>query len=158
MKPANVSDEQRAFCTKGLRKTLFDFVGSTTLGTLSEEGLLEKIKVSAVIGKNKTVHSKEFYDITQSPDEPVNLFFAKLKAKSERCNFTIKCSVENYDEINNYANAMIADQMTAGLFDKDIQQEVLAKDKELKSFEDTYSQIEAYELGKQTKSQLEHFF
>ena len=95
MKPANVSDELRKCCTKGLRKTLFDFVGSTTPGTLSEEGILEKIKVSAVIGKNKAVHRKEFYDIPQSPDELVNLFVAKLKAKSERCNFTIKYSVEN---------------------------------------------------------------
>ena len=41
-------DELRACCSKELRKTLFDFVGSATLETIQEPTLLEKIKGSAV--------------------------------------------------------------------------------------------------------------
>ena len=60
----HVVDELRACCTKELRKTLFDFVGSSTLETMDEIALLEKIKEAAVIGKNVAVHRKEFYGKT----------------------------------------------------------------------------------------------
>ena len=155
LKEENLTDELRASCSKDLRKTLFDFVGSVALANLTEAALLEKIKSAAVIGKNKAVHRKEFYEIQQAPDEPINRFVAKLRAKAERCNFTQKCSAAGCGQINSYADEMVCDQMTYGLYDKDIQQEVLAKDKTLESFEDSYALIEAYELGKQAKAQLD---
>ena len=89
---AKVVDELRASCTKELRKVLFDLVGGPTLETISENELMVKIKSAAVIGKNKVVHRKEFYSTRQSPGEHLNFFVARLKAKSEHCDFTIKCS------------------------------------------------------------------
>ena len=154
LKPEHLTDELRACCSMELRKTLFDLLGSS-LQTLDEDGLLEKIRSVAVIGKNKAVHRKEFYEIHQAPDEPINRFVAKLRSKAERCNFTQKCSKNDCDQSNNYGDEMVKDQMVCGLYDKDIQQEVLAKDKQLSTFEETYSLIEAYELGKQAKSQLD---
>ena len=94
-------------------------------------------------------------EIKQSPGETIDLFVAKLKGKAEHCNFTMRCAAGGCNEINNYAEEMISDQLTAGLYDQDIKQEVLAKDKQLNTFEDRYALIEAYELGKQAKSQLE---
>ena len=155
LKAEHLTDELRACCSKDLRKTLFDFVGSSTLAKLSEQQLLEKIKSAAVIGKNRAVHRKEFHEIQQEPDEPVNRLVAKLRAKAERCNFTLKCSAIGCQQINSYAEEMVNDQMTYGLYDKDIQQEVLARDKTLENFEETYELIEAYELGKQAKAQLD---
>ena len=67
-----VNDELRACCSKELRKTLFDFVGSSTLENYTEAELLQKIRETAVIGKNKAVHRKEFYEIVQAPDEQLN--------------------------------------------------------------------------------------
>ena len=69
-------DELRACCSKELRKTLFDFIGASTIEGYTEEQLLEKIKETAVIGKNKAVHRKEFYEIIQAPDEQLKLFVA----------------------------------------------------------------------------------
>lgn len=155
LKNENLTDELRASCSKDLRKTLFDFVGSATLATLTEAALLEKIKSAAVIGKNKAVHRKEFYEIQQAPDEPIHRLVAKLRAKAERCNFTQRCSAAECGQMNSYADEMVCDQMTYGLYDKDIQQEVLAKDKTLANFEETYALVEAYELGKQAKAQLD---
>ena len=63
---ARAVDELRASCTKELRKVLFDLVGGSTLETISEELLLEKIKSAAVVGKNIAVHRKEFYNKTIS--------------------------------------------------------------------------------------------
>ena len=54
-----------------------------------------------------------------------------------------------------YSNAMICDQMTVGLYDKDIQQEVLARDKTLDTLDKRYELISAYEKSRLMKSQLE---
>ena len=43
---------------------------------------------------------------------------------------------------------MIADQMTTGILDKDIQEDLFAKDKQLLNFQDQYDLIEAYGFGK----------
>ena len=69
-----MKDELRACCSKELRKTLFDFVGSSVIDAFTEDQLLEKIRETAVIGKNKAVHRKEFYEIVQAPDELLNRF------------------------------------------------------------------------------------
>ena len=45
--------------------------------------------------------------------------------------------------------------MTVGLYDKDIQQEVLARDKTLDTLDKRYELISAYEKSRLTKSQLE---
>ena len=74
LKTENVTDELRACCSMELRKTLFDFLGSASLASLSEIQLLEKIRSAAVIGKNKAVHRKEFYEVHQERDEPINRF------------------------------------------------------------------------------------
>ena len=101
------------------------------------------------------MHRKALYEIKQSPGETINIFVAKLKGKAEHCNFAMRCAAGGCDEINNYVEEMIGDQLTTGLYDQNIKQEVLAKDKQFKTFEDRYALIEAYELGKQAKSQLE---
>ena len=144
-----IVDELRASCSKELRKVLFNLVGGTTLETITEGELLAKIKSAAVIGKNKAVHRKEFYSLTQSPGEHINFYVARLKAKAEHCNFVIECSNAACEhQVNSYSEAMIADQMTRGIHDKDTQEELLAKDKQLTSFKERYDLIEANELGK----------
>ena len=150
-----IVDELRACCTMELRRTLFNLMGSSTVETLTEANLLKKIKESAVVGKNVSVHRKEFYGIMQEPGESLNMFVSRLKAKAEQCNFVITCCNEECDQSNSYSNAMICDQMTVGLYDKDIQQEVLARDKTLDTLDKRYELISAYEKSRLTKSQLE---
>ena len=152
---SRVSDELRACCTKDLRKVLFDFVGGTALDGLSEPQLLKQIKVAAVVGKNTAVHRKEFHAILQAPGETINAFVAKLKSKAERCNFKIECAADACRQVNSYAEAMVSDQMVAGLYDKEIQQDVLAKGKDLPTFDARYNFIEAQELGRVATTQLD---
>ena len=42
LKAEHLTDELRACCSKDLRKTLFDFVGSSTLAKLSEQQLFRR--------------------------------------------------------------------------------------------------------------------
>ena len=134
---------------------LFDFVGSSTIDTLSEDDLLASIKRLAVKGKNVAVHRQEFNDMQQAPGQAVQHFVAKLKAKAEQCHFRLKCSSSQCNhEVNSYATAMVANQLlllTVGLTDKDIQGEVLAKHSQLKTFEEKFDLIQALEDGKQAK-------
>ena len=99
------------------------------------------------------MRQKEFYEIKQSPGETINLFVTKLKGKAEHCNFTMMCAAGGCDEINNYAEEMISDQLTAGLYEQDIKQEVLAKDNQLKTFEDHYA-LRSLRTGKSSKKPI----
>ncbi len=99
LKPNQLKDELRACCSKELRRTLFDFVGGSAIDALDEPQLLEKIRVTDVIGKDKAVHRKEFYEIVQALDQQVNRYVANLKAKAERCSFTIKCTAADCEEL-----------------------------------------------------------
>ena len=151
----DVNDELKSACSAALRKELFDFVGPTTLDTLNEERLLEKIKSLAIKGKNKAVHRQEFYAMSQSPGQPIQAFVAQLRSKAEPCQFTFKCISNACDhQLNSYTEAMVCDQMVVGCCDSDIQEETLAKDSQLPTLQDKFDLIQAREEGKRARSQL----
>ena len=155
IKDSEVTDELQDACSKELRKDIFDFVGPSVVETLNEKTLLEHIKTLAIKGKNKAVHRKEFYGMSQAPGQPVQAFVGKLKSKAAHCNFTVKCTSNLCQhQTNSYAELMVSDQMVVGCNDPDIQEEVFAKDSQLGSFHDKFALIQAIEEGKTAKSQL----
>ena len=145
--PQDLSDELLACCSLELRKTLFDFIGST-LSKLSEEDLLNSIKQCAVQGKSKNVHRYEFSQFAQEQNQSPQSYVASLKAKADLCCFSVKCKCEN---TVSYAEQMVIDQMITGLVDKQIQVEILTKRDEFKSFQEIFDRITALEIGKQSK-------
>ena len=143
--------ELRAACTVDLRRNLFDFIGEKGLSLCDEANLLKHIKQIAVEGKNPAVHRQEFYAITQSPDQPVTAFVGSLQAKAAHCCFNTKCEC---GKDASYTEDMVADQMIVGLYDKDVQAEVLSKDASLVSLKDKINYIGAIEEGKRATSSL----
>ena len=131
----NAKLELRAACSLELRRHLFDFIGQHKLSSCNEKELLTYMQRVAVKGKNPAVHRQEFYSLSQSPNEPLQQYVAKLQAKATHCNFSITCECT---KTVSYAEAMVMDQMLVGLHDKGIQGEVLAKDSQLKTFNDRY--------------------
>lgn len=153
--PDDIRSELRAACSEDLRRELFDFVGGKTLKTISETDLLKKIKTLAVKGSNKAVHRKQFYAMLQDQGQPVQAYVAKLRGKADHCQFVLKCSSEACNhQVNSYAESMVEDQMVTGCADPDIQEEVLAKDAQLTSFQAKFDLIQALEEGKHAKKQL----
>ena len=150
--PTSSPEELRACCSDELRQELFNFVGPSRIDTLNEDSLLSYMRKLAVRGKNKAVHRQEFYMLTQDPGTPAQQFVAQLRSKAEHCDFQMLCSSCNQSV--SYATAMITDQMTVGLNDKDVQGEILAKDSQLHNFDDKFNLILAYEDGKRAKDQL----
>ena len=142
--PQDLSDELLACCSLELRKTLFDFIGST-LSNLPEEDLLNSIKQCAVQGKSKNVHRYEFSQFAQEQNQSPQSYVASLKAKADLCCFSVKCKCEN---TVSYAEQMVIDQMITGLVDKQIQVEILTKRDEFKSFQEIFDRITALEIGK----------
>ena len=91
----------------------------------------------------------------QAPSQPIQQFVAKLRAKAEHCSFQLKCSSPNCNNTtNSYMASMVADQMTVGCYDKDIQGEVLAKHSQITTFDEKFDLIQALEDGKRAKQQL----
>ena len=144
--------ELRAACFLELRRHLFDFIGQRKLSSCNEKGLLTYMQRVSVRGKKPAVHWQEFYSLSQSPNEPLQQYIAKLQAKATHYNFSTTCECT---KTVSYAEAMVMDQMLVGLHDKDIQGEVLAKDSQLKTFNDRYDYIHAFEEGKRTRATLD---
>ena len=140
--------ELRAACSLELRRHLFDFIGSSSLNSCNEDALLKYIKQVAVKGKNPAVHRQEFYALRQCPEEPIQQFVAKLQSKASHCAFTTKCACNKQVS---YGEPMVMDQMIVGLYDKDIQGEILAKDSQLKTYQQRYDFIHALEEGKRAR-------
>ena len=151
-----INSELRACCTTDLRRELFDFYGPGGMDIMSEEELLGNVRTLSVKGKNKSVHKQEFYAMKQAPLQPIQAFVTKLKSKAAHCDFTLKCSsVLCSHHVNSYADNMVCDQMIVGCNDKDIQEDVFAKDAQLPDFKSKFDLIQAIEEGKVAKSQLE---
>ena len=148
--------ELRATCSTTLRRSLFDFMGKDTLGSADKEGLLNHIKNIAVKGKNTAVHRQEFYGMAQVAEQPIQAFVGQLRSKAMQCDFTTKCTSSGCSQNVSYSEAMVSDQMIVGLYDKDCQADVLARNQTLKTFNEKFHWIQVHEEGKRTSSISAH--
>ena len=146
--------ELHATCSTTLHHSLFDFMGKDMLGSADEEGLLNHIKNISVKGKNNAVHRQEFYGMAQRAEQPIQAFVGQLRSKAAQCDFTTKCTSSRCSQNVSYSDAMVSDQMIVGLYDKDCQADVLARNQTLKTFNEKFHWIQAHEEGKRTQSHL----
>ena len=152
--PENAPAELRNCCSEDLRFTLFELLGPS-IDDLNEKDLMEKIHKVAVKGKNTAVHRQEFYNMKQEEGQSAQQFLAKLRAKADHCNFQLTCSSEDCSHTSNsYAPAMVADILTVGCYDQDIQGELLARSADVQSLQDKFELMQAMESGKRARNQL----
>ena len=94
----------------------------------------------------------DFLEMTQDYEETVGSFSARLRGQAAVCDFTINCSLSSCGNPTSYMEKMVAHQLTRGLADSSIQEEVLAHaaqtpDMDLDS---TLKLVEAKETGKRS--------
>ena len=77
--------------------------------------------------RNKLVKQPQLQKMMQGPDQPIRTYVASLKATARTCGYKIKCTDEVCDQMVNYTNTMVLQQMIMGLADKEIQSKLLAK-------------------------------
>lgn len=152
--PDDAPRELRSCCSEDLRLTLFELVGSS-IDTLNEKALIEEIRKAAVKCKNTAVHRQEFYSMRQEEGQSAQQFLSKLKSKAEHCGFQLECSSEACNhKINTYKSAMIADILTVGYSDSEIQGELLAQSGTIKTLDEKFDLIQAMESGKSARNDL----
>ena len=108
-------------------------MGKDTLGSADEEGLLNHINNIAVKGINTAVHWQEFYGMAQVAEQPIRAFVGQLRSKAAQCDFTTKCTSSRCSQNISYSDIMFSDQMIVGLYDKECQADVLARNQTLKT-------------------------
>ena len=90
----------------------------------------------------------------QEEGQSAQQFLAKPRAKADHCNFQLTCSSEDCSHTSNsYAPAMVADILTVGCYDQDIQGELLARSADVQSLQDKFELMQAMESGKRARNQ-----
>lgn len=152
---AQIVPELRSCCTIELRRSVFDFVGSSELETITADQLLTAIRQCAVRGKSVAVHRHEFYSARQAHGQHLHEYVAGLRAKAEQCQFVTKCpNTAVCTQTVSYAADMVSDQMVIGCYDTDIQGEILSKSSTLTTFQLKFDAMQALETGKEARNEL----
>ena len=152
--PENAPTELRSCCSEDLRLMLFELEGSS-IDNLDEKSLLQKIRQTAVKKKNTAIHRQEFYSMKQDQGQTTQQFLSMLKSKADHCNFQIECSSEACNhKINSYKSIMIADILTVGCADQDIQEELLVRSATTKTLEEKIELMQAMESGKSARTDI----
>ena len=89
-------------------------------------------------------------NMTQDREETVQSFGARLRGQAGVCKFVLKCN--NCDTDVNYADAILRDVLTRGLYDSEIQFELLQNQNI--TLEQVFKFVEAKEAGRRSASKL----
>ena len=140
-------------CEEDLRKNLSRASGGT-LTNMSEEEVLEKIKVLAVRRENIMVARVELHEMSQQQGEDIRSFSCRVKGQADVCKFLMDCptcsnTVSFTDEILKYV-------IVNGVYDSDIQLDLLSENRAEMSLEDILRYVEAKESGKRSHPKMSH--
>ena len=144
--------ELRAACSPDVNKLLFEFIGSTTLDTTTEQDLLEHIRSTAVKTTHKEVHRINFSKLMQAEGEAITQFVARLKSQASLCQFNITCPSHNPPVLISYADDMVTQQLMAGLRNPDHQSRVLAESTTLTTLNQKIERLQCLEATEDSTS------
>ena len=146
--------ELRAACSPDVNKLLFEFIGSTTLNTASEQQLMTHIRAVAVKGTHKEVHRMNFAKLTQMEGETITQFVARLKSQAALCQFNVTCSAHTPPTPISYADEMVTQQLIAGLRNQQHQSRVLAEASTLTTLAAKIERLQCLESTEESTSQM----
>ena len=138
-------------CDETLRRDLTRAQGGS-LTTKTEEIVLAAIRQLAVREENTMVVRVTLNNMTQDREETVRSFSARLRGQAGVCKFVLKCN--NCDTDVNYADAILRDVLTRGLYDSEIQLELLGDQNQNMTLEQVFKFVEAKEAGRRSASKL----
>ena len=121
------------------------------LGRKSADIIMATIKSLAVRQENTLVSRITLHCLRQDKDEGIRNFAARLRGQADVCKFTVHCSCDPGMEVN-FGNQMIRDVLIRGLYDLEIQQEILGNENQDLDLESTIKIIEAKEAGRRSQA------
>ncbi len=140
-----------ACCDTDLRRDLHRT--DSQLCSKSVDVILSTIRSLAVREENTLVSRLTLHSMRQDRDEGTRNFAARLRGQANVCKFTIRCSCDPGMDVN-FGDQMIRDVLIRGLYDPDIQQEILGNEDQDLSLESTIKFIEAKEAGRRSQASL----
>lgn len=138
-------------CEEDLRKDITRAAGGS-LANQKEDKVLEWIKRLAVRQENIMVARVGLSDMQQHHDEAIRSFTARLKGQADVCKYTIPCP--NCSTNVSYTNDIIKDVMIKGIYDQEIQRDLLSDQNQAMSLEEAIQFVEAKEAGRRSSNKL----
>ena len=137
-------------CSESLRFAMFQ--SDPQIGSKSEDLILAAMKQLSVKEENVMVSCVNLHAFKQESNEPCRNFAARLRGQAELCNFVEKCTNCQHDV--RYTDRMVRDALIRGLYDQDIQREVLGLENQEMLLEPLLKLLEAKEVGKRTQANI----
>ena len=114
----------------------------------NEDTVINLMKTLSVKKENTMVARVRLAEMTQDLNEPIRTYAARVKSQAMVCKYFLTCTPHENDKQISYAEYMIKDRIVRGLSDLDIQQDVMAHEKQDITLEETLKLVEAKDEGK----------
>ena len=154
LQASEYADHLLACCDEDLDKAIHQEY-EKEINEISEADLLQLMEKIAVRKEKQIVARVCLLNMKQERDEPGGQYARKLKGQASICKYYIKhkctCGIENKID---FSSEIIKDVLARGLYDTDIQLELLGNVDQEMSLEDTISFIETKEGGKASASSI----
>ena len=147
---ANIQIQLLETCSENLRFALYQ--SDASINTKTEDEILAAMKQLAVKEENQLVSRMKLSMLQQGAGEAVGNFVARLKGQADLCAFTEKCVTCNTH--TRFTHQMVRDNLVRGLYDQDIQREVLGLEDQTMDLKNLLKLLEAKEAGRRTQATI----
>lgn len=113
-------------CTEPLRRDHQRTFSGARAANVMEEVIFAELRQIAVCMRNKAVNRVKLSTLKQDKGEPIRKFSGRVRSLATVNGYSVKCSNEECGHDVSYTEAVIMDQLIAGLADTDIQKDVLS--------------------------------
>ena len=144
--------ELRECCSTDVNKLLYEYrKDELSKADLSEDELLNFIKEVSVKTIHPEVHRWHFTLKSQEAGEAITRYVGRLKAQAALCNFSMRCKC---NRSVNYAEAMITQQMVAGLSNPEHQSKVMSEAQDLPDLRSKINRLVSLETTEDATSEI----
>ena len=113
-------------CTEPLRRDHHRTFSADGTAAATETAVLAELKQIAVCKRNKAVNRVKLSTLKQDKGEPVRKFAGRVRSLAAVNGYSVKCTNAECGRDVSYTEAVIMDQIIAGLADTEIQKDVLS--------------------------------
>ena len=78
-------------------------------------------------------------NIRQGHEEPTRSFYARIKGQADTCKYEMKCSKEESDQVNDFTEEILRNEIARGIADQQVQLDLLGKKNEDMALKCNYS-------------------
>ena len=104
--------------------------------------------------ENIMVARYALHDMRQVREEQIRSFYARIKGQADTCDYIIKCTKAECNEMVDFAGEILRDVLARGIMDDEIQLDLISDQNQNLTIEEMIKFVEARESGKRSASRL----